>query len=216
MIKIFAYCGIFSAIIMSFADMLLDLKGKDNTDLGKLELIKSSWDHMDEKRFSYSILIAMVGAPLQMLGCTAMAYQMSLQDKNFALAFWMICLIGATGSFFIHTLICLFPLIYKYMKPHYTFEMIDDFINHLFTLLKIPFSIQYLCLVGLSGVMIIYAIITNVISLPISFIILTPPVLTLLGLTLRKIKHDWFYDLPGIIMPSVGVGCIGLLALFTM
>jgi hypothetical protein len=39
-----------------------------------------------------------------------------------------------------------------------------------------------------------------------------PLSLMIAGTLLRKLKKDWFYDLPGIIMPSLGLGLLGLMA----
>lgn len=51
-------------------------------------------------------------------------------------------------------------------------------------------------------VCVIAAILTGVLTVPKWFVLLNPFVFLLAGVGLRKIKPEWFYDLPGIILPK--------------
>ena len=108
---LFGLCGGLGCVFFVIGDLLLDVKGPDNRKLGKYGIMDSAWDRMDVRRFRWSILCALVGAPLSFLGTTAMAGQLAQEHPDFALAFWLSCVVGCTGSFFIHTIICLFPVV---------------------------------------------------------------------------------------------------------
>ena len=41
-------------------------------------------------------------------------------------------------------------------------------------------------------------------------------VFLLIGVTLRKIKKEWFNALPGIIMPSLGLSMIGVIGILNL
>lgn len=45
-------------------------------------------------------------------------------------------------------------------------------------------------------------------------VLLNPLVFLLVGMGLRKWKPDVFYDLPGIILPSLGMGMFGLIGIW--
>ena len=57
-----------------------------------------------------------------------------------------------------------------------------------------------------AAVCVIGAILTGILSVPKWFVLLNPFVFLLVGVGLRKLKPDLFYDLPGIILPSLGMG----------
>jgi hypothetical protein len=191
-------------------DMLLDLKGRNNKKLGKHGFIESAWETNAPWRFKASILLAAAGVPLYFLGITSLAMQMT--NVGFALAFWITALVGATGGFFIHALICIFPLLYKKIRENRSFEEAEAVLNVGYEAAKIPFFAQFALLVFGSSVMFIIAVMMGYLSLPVWMIVLTPLCLMVVGLLLRIIKRSWFFDLPGIIMPSMGLGLLGLMA----
>ena len=213
---VFGICGILSGVIMASGDLLLDLKGREDREIGKYGLLHSAWSHMEEKRFRGSILLAMVGTPMQLLGHLAMAHRLSLASPVYGRVFFLTSLLGLCGAFFIHTLLCLFPILYKYLEPGHTVEQIDELIHKIYDAVKLPFWIQYFCLVALPGFLIMGAIFSGLLPISRWYCLLTAPVMTVFGLLLRKWKPRVFYDLPGIVMPSLGVGCVGLLAVISM
>ncbi len=144
------------------------------------------------------------------LGLTSLAMQM--KNETFALVFWIIALVGATGGFFIHALICIFPLLYKKMIKDRPFEEVEAVLNAGYNAAKIPFFAQFILLVIVSSILLASAIAMGYLSLPVWTIAITPLCLMIVGALLRAIKRSWFYDLPGIIMPSLGLGMMGLLA----
>lgn len=60
--------GLIGGVLCAIADMLLDLKGKDNQKLGKNGLVDSKWEYMSEWRFKVSILVVMIAVPLYAMG----------------------------------------------------------------------------------------------------------------------------------------------------
>lgn len=216
MILIFGVSGIIGGIICACGDLFLDLKGRDNQKLGTLQIIDSKWEDMSIWRFHISILLVMAGVPLYFLGLTSMAVQLSLRNPAYGLVFWIVSVVGSIGGFFIHVIICLLPIIYKTMRPTNEFSVIEKVINAIYKAIKIPFIIMYILLVGVTSLMIGYAIFQGYLSISYFTIFLTPLSLLIIGVLLRRIKYEWFYDLPGIIMPSIGLGMIGFMSILNM
>lgn len=212
----FGLLGIIGGIICAGGDILLDLKGKDNIKSGKYQIIDSKWKDMKIWRFNLSIILVMIGVPLYFLGLTSMAAQLAAKNPTFSLIFWIVSLVGSIGGFFIHVFICLLPIIFKTMYAKVEFSELENLINTIFKSVKIPFIFLYVMLVGVTSIMIACAIFMGYLSISPFFILLTPFSLMMIGVTLRKLKYDWFYDLPGIIMPSIGLGMIGLMAILNI
>jgi hypothetical protein len=207
---IFGWLGLLGGILTATGDVLLDLKGRDNKKLGRYKFMESAWDTIAVWRFRTSILLAAAGVPLYFLGLTSLAMQMT--NAVIALTFWLVCLSGAIGGFFIHALICLFPILYKKMRENRPFDEIETALNTMYDAVKIPFYLQFVLLVFGSSLLYIVAIIMGYLALPVWTVTFTPLCLMIAGILLRILKRDWFYDLPGIIMPSMGLGLLGLLA----
>ena len=210
---IFGSLGILGGLLTCAADILLDSKGKDNVKKGKYGFIDSAWDHMDLRRFPASIFLALLGTPLLFLGFTAMAGQLLAARETFGKAFWYVAMVSCTSGSFIHTIICLLPVIYKTMTKKHSPEDAEEVLNAVYRAVAVPFWILYLLLtLGTSG-MIIWAICFDYLRLSPAWILLTFPVLELTGLVLEKVRHDWFYDFPHILMPTLSLGLVGLLAI---
>lgn len=207
---VFGWLGLLGGVLTATGDVLLDLKGAGNATLGKYKFIESAWDRMAAGRFRASILLAAVGVPLYFLGLTSLAMQMT--NDAFALVFWIVCMTGATGGFFIHALTCLFPILYKKLMDNHSFTEAEAILNVGYEAVKIPFFVQFIFLVFGSSVLFSTAVILGYLSLPVWTIALSPLCLMLAGMLLRALKNGWFHDLPGIVMPSSGLGAMGLLA----
>lgn len=188
-------------------------KGAGNKKLGKHKFMDSNWANMSEWRFKVSILLVAVGVPLYLLGATSMARQLADADLYFGLVFWVVMMVGSIGGFFIHAFLCCIPIIYKIMINRAGFELTEEVINRIYNAIKIPFFMMYTALVGVSSIMLFIAKAMGYLYIPFIMLALTPLPLLIIGVLLRFIKNKWFHDLPGIIMPSVGLGMIGLLAM---
>ena len=147
------------------------------------------------------------------LGFMAMADQIHFVSLHLANVMWMVGLFGCAGGAFIHIIICLFPVIYKTMQPYHKLDEIDRVINGVYNAVKVPFWICYTLLVGVSSLIVMYATFRGYLHLSYWMMLLTPLSTTLIGLILRVIFPRTCYDLPGIILPSTGIGMIGLLAI---
>ncbi|MGN0386743.1 MAG: DUF6796 family protein [Lachnospiraceae bacterium] len=62
-------------------------------------------------------------------------------------------------------------------------------------------------------VCVIAAIVTGTLAVPKWFVLLNPFAFLLVGMGLRKAKPEVFYDLPGIILPSLGMGMFGVIGI---
>ncbi|KAL6628111.1 hypothetical protein U3516DRAFT_621733 [Neocallimastix sp. 'constans'] len=202
---IYSIIGFFGGLLCCVADILLDLKGKDNKAVGH---VHSNWNKMSLWRFHWSINLAIIAIPMYNLGLISLGNQVAIISPVVGFIFKALGYLSNAGAVFIHVSICYGPCIYKGIKDKKSGE---EAINALLNAAQNPFIILYLFeIFGISGT-IAYALIKNYIQLSNFFILLTPLCTFTIGITLRKIKYSWFYDLPGIIMPSFGMSCIGLI-----
>jgi hypothetical protein len=209
---VFGIFGIIGGLLCAFADILFDLKGKDNIKSGPAKIIDSNWQIMPEWRFNVSILAAALGAPLFLLGFLGMTNQLAQSDKTVAMVFLAFSVIGASGGLFIHASVCILPIISKTLtKNGVNKDIVETICAKIYNAVKIPLSIMFLSLVAATSIILIYAIIRNYLNVPFVFVILNPLGLILTGWLFRLINKRAFSDLPGIIMPSVGIAMIGLM-----
>ena len=207
---IFGILGMTGGILCAIGDMFFDMKGNDSNKLGKYKLMESNWDRMSSWRFKVSILLASVGVPLYVLGFISMAMQIS--NKTVAMAFGIISCLGALGGIMIHTMCCIYPILYKTLKNHLSMEAFEEGLNASFDAIKIPFVFYFVCLVIVPSILLEVAIIRGYLQLPGWCALLTSVPFMIVGIMLRLVKKEWFNDQPGIIMPSMGISMIGLLA----
>ena len=209
--------GIIGGLLCAVADMLLDMKGKDNRKIGKTTgLIESNWLKMSEWRFGGSIITAAVAVPLYSCGVISLALQIQKNNRILAYALLACIFVGAMGGFFIHSMICIMPIIYKEMMEKADFERAEGVIDRVWKTIKYPFFVLYIILVIGTTALIITAVISGAIDVPLWCVLLNPVVFQLVGLLLRAIKKDWFYDLPSICAASLGLASIGVIGIINL
>ncbi|MDR1184630.1 MAG: hypothetical protein LBK67_07520 [Coriobacteriales bacterium] len=205
--------GLFGGLLCAGADVLLDLKGKGNKKYGPGGVMDSNWEKMALWRFKASIWMAAVATPMYLMGCIALYRQIAQNDAILAGVFGICAVIGSCGTLFIHATLCYFPIINKTLSAQQVAQdTIGQTISTLYHAMLVPFLALWLLLVvGLSGIA-AYAILTGALALHWGFILLTPLCLVVAGVLLRLINRRIFADLPGICMPSIGLGMLGLIA----
>lgn len=204
--------GLAGGILCAIADILLDLKGNNNVKIGKYGIIDSNWVNMAGWRFSLSVAVAAIAVPMYYMGIIAMTNQLQAANRLLGTSFWVAGTVGAIGGLFIHATLCYFPMIYKRLAKDNQSELAENIINGIFNSIKIPFITVFVLLTIVTSVIIVIAIIRDYLAIPAYFIILNPLGLMLIGFLFRKINSRVFADLPGICMPSIGLGMIGLAA----
>jgi hypothetical protein len=208
--------GIIGGLLCAFADILFDLKGKNNVKSGPAKIIDSNWQIMSEWRFNISILIASIGVPLFFLSFLGMANQLAQSNKTVAMTFLVFSVVGASGGLFIHALACLLPIIGKTLtKNGVNNDIIENVIGKIYKAVKTPLFVMFSSLVIATSGVLIYAIIKKHLNVPLIFVIFNPLGLILIGWLFRLINKKIFNDLPGIIMPSVGIAMIGLMTVIS-
>lgn len=207
---IFSIIGLFGGILCACADLLLDLKGKDNKKIGKYGFIDSKWSEMNDKRFGASIVMAMTAVPMYALGMYSLGCQIG---EGLGAAMKFAALVGSMGGFFIHAFLCLMPVIYKTISDEALGEKV---INRMYETIKLPFYLLYFILTLAPTILTDIAIFGGNIDVPMYCALLNPIVFLIVGVLLRVIKYDWFYDLPGICMPSLGLGMFGLIGIINL
>jgi hypothetical protein len=205
--------GICGGLLCAAADILLDYKGKGNEKYGPSGIMDTNWEKMSLWRFKASIWLAAIAVPMYLMGCVAMYHQIARGSEVVGGIFGICAVIGSCGTMFIHATLCYLPIICKTLSAEKTSQnTIEKTANALYRAMVVPFLALWLILVvGLSGI-VVYAILSNILTISRFFIILTPLCLVLMGVLLRAANGKVFADLPGICMPSIGIGMLGLMA----
>lgn len=207
--------GLIGGLLCCVGDILFDFKGKDNQKLGSSGNIDSNWLNMAYWRFGASILFAMAGDALVGLGIFSLADQIRESNSILALVMALCGYVGVIGGFFVHTCVCIQPIIYKKIMEEDNFGLADKTLEAYYKAVMPPFLISYVILM-VPSVCSVIAIIAGYLAVPKWFVLLNSIVFLFIGVGLRKLKHDWFYDLPGIIMPSLGLGMLGLIGIVNL
>ena len=212
---IFGMLGIAGGILCAVGDMLFDLKGKGNEKLGISGNIDSNWIKMPYWRFGVSILVAFFGDALIGFGFYSLVSQMNDVSSEMAAVTAVCSYVSVIAGFFIHTVLCIQPIIYKKIMETDNFKLADDTLEAYYKAVIPPFLIGYLFML-VAAICVVVAILKGFLDVPKWFVLLNPFVFLLIGVGLRKIKPEWFYDLPGIVLPSLGMGMYGLIAIVNM
>lgn len=202
--------GLIGGILCAMADMLLELKGKNNKKLGENRIIDSNWEYMSEWRFKLSVLVVMIAVPLYAVGLWSLSEQIG---GTIGMVLKPVTFVGSMGGFFIHAFLCLLPIVYKSSSDK---EQAVVIIDKMYSTIKIPFLILYLVLTLATTVLVVIAIINGSLNVPWFCLLLNPIVFMIIGILLRFVKYDLFYDLPGICMPSLGLGMFGLIGIINL
>ena len=209
---VFGLLGILGGLLCAVGDILFDLKGKGNSKSGPSGLIDSNWQKMADWRFPASILLAGVGVPLYLLGFLGMSNQLAQTNETVGMIFLVFAVVGSAGGFFIHAIVCCIPVICKTLgKKNVGEDTIHEVVGKLFSAIKIPFVVMFCSLVMATSITLIFAILKGYLHVPLIFIVVNPLGLMLIGWVFRLINKKVFSDLPGIIMPSMGIAMIGLM-----
>lgn len=209
---IFSILGILGGILCAIGDMLFDLKGKSNQKLGTSGNIDSNWVNMAYWRFGASIMVAFIGDVLIGFGFYSLVSQISATNHALAAAVGVCGYVSVIGGFFVHSVLCIQPIIYKKIMETDNFKLADDTLEAYYKAIMPPFLIGYGFIIA-ATICVIVAILTGALNVPKWFVLLNPLVFLFIGMGLRKLKPQWFYDLPGIILPSLGMGMFGLIGI---
>lgn len=208
-----AVLGILGGLLCAIADLFLDLKGTDNQKLGSKEIIDSKWADMPHYRFVVSTILAFFAVPMYSCGVLALGDIFSAHSAIFSKFFITISFVGAMSGFMIHTFLNLCPTMYRIVLKNASFELAEKLINSTFRQIYFPFIAGYSMLVIISSGMIIFAILSGLVTAPLWCICLNPVVFQIVGLLLRATGLKCFIDAPGCCAASLGLASYGVLAL---
>ena len=212
---VFAILGVCGGLCTAAGDMLLDLKGKGNEKLGSSKNIDSNWLKMSEWRFRLSVICGMIGCPMGGLGYYALAMQIEPFNNAMAFVVKLATLLGTMGGFFIHTILSIQPIIYKRIMKTNQFELADDVLEGFYGALKIPFVVLYIPLL-VPTVCFIIAILNGYLDVPTWMLVCNPVVTSIIGWILRAVNKNVFYDMPAIIMNSIGTSLMCMVVMLSI
>ena len=213
---IFSIMALVGGLLCSIGDILFDLKGKGNKKLGTSKNIDSNWSKMKEVRFKLSIIFAMFGVIL--LGFGFYAISDMVKESNVMLSNMILItgFIGCVGGLFVHSLLCVQAIIYKRITDNgkTNFEIANNTLEGFYSAIIFPFMLLYVTLM-IADILVSVSILTGALNVPKWMALLNSVVFLIIGVLFRKINPDKFQDLPGIIMPSLGLSMIGVIGIAT-
>lgn len=212
---LFSILGLIGGILCAIADMLFDLKGKGNKKLGTSGNIDSNWQKMAYWRFGASIMVVFIGDILVGFGFYSLSCQLKGINDTLAIMIAVCGYISVIAGFYVHTVLCIQAVIYKKIMETDNFQLADETLEAYYKTIICPFFIGYIFIL-VTAICVMIAIWTRALAVPQWFILLNPLVFLLIGVGLRKIKPQWFYDLPGIIMPSLGMAMFGVIGIVNL
>lgn len=211
---IFSIMSLVGGLLCCTGDVLFDLKGKNNEKLGTSKNIDSNWSKMSEWRFRASIICAMFGVILVGFGFWAIASMIREKDIILSNIILITGFIGCTGGLFVHALLCIQAIIYKRITDNgkTNFEIADNTLEGLYKAIMFPFFLLY-CFLMIADISVVVAVLSGALGVPKWMALLNSIVFLIIGVVFRKINPDKFQDLPGIIMPSLGLAMIGVIGI---
>ena len=211
---IFSIMALVGGLLCCVGDILFDLKGRGNKKLGTSKNIDSNWSKMSEVRFKLSIIFAMFGVILIGFGFYAIADM--VRENNIILSNLILItgFIGCVGGLFIHSLLCIQAVIYKRITDNgkTNFEIADNTLEGFYKTIMFPFMLLYVVFM-LADILVSVSVLTGALNVPKLMALLNSVVFLIIGVLFRKINPDKFQDLPGIIMPSLGLAMMGVIGI---
>lgn len=211
---LFSILGLVGGLLCCAGDILFDLKGSGNQKLGKSKNIDSNWLKMAEWRFGVSILLAMFGDIGVGFGFYSIANQIYASHSVLAVVLAITGYSGAAGGIFIHASLCMQAVIYKRIMSggEKNFELADHTLEGFYKTVTVPFFLMYIVLMT-ADICVSGAVLIGALPIPKWTALLNSVVFLLIGWLFRKIDPKRFQDLPGIIMPSLGLAMVGLIGI---
>lgn len=211
---LFSILGLVGGLLCCAGDIFFDLKGPGNQKLGTSKNIDSNWLNMAERRFSVSILLALTGDIGVGLGFYSIARQIYESHSVLAVVLAITGYAGAAGGIFIHAMLCVQSIIYKRIMSggENNFELADHTLEGFYKAVIIPFFLLYIILMT-ADVCVSAAVLIGALPVPKWMALLNSVIFLLIGRLFRKIDPERFQDLPGIIMPSLGLAMVGLIGI---
>lgn len=211
---IFSIMGLVGGLLCCAGDLLFDLKGKGNKKLGASKNIDSNWSKMSEWRFGVSIICAMFGVIFVGFGFYAMADMIRENNTILSNIILITGFIGCIGGLFVHALLCVQAVIYKRITDNgkTNFKIADNTLEGFYKAIMFPFFLLY-CILMIADICVVIAVLSGALVVPKWMALLNSIVFLIIGVVFRKINPDKFQDLPGIIMPSLGLAMIGVIGI---
>lgn len=211
---IFSIMALIGGLSCCVGDILFDLKGKGNKKLGTSKNIDSNWSKISEWRFGLSIIFAMFGVILLGFGLYAIGDIVRENNEILSNIILITGFIGCTGGLFVHSMLCVQAVIYKRITDNgkTNFEFADNTLEGFYKTIIFPFILVYSVFM-IADICIAIAILNGALGVPRWMALLNSIVFLFIGMLFRKINPDKFQDLPGIIMPSLGLAMIGVIGM---
>ncbi len=117
-------------------------------------------------------------------------------------------------GFGFYAVLCIQAVIYKRITNNgkSNFEIADNTLEGYYKAILPPFLLLYSILM-ITDICIIVAVLMGYLGVPKWMALLNSIVFLIIGVLFRKINPDKFQDLPGIIMPSLGLAMTGVIGI---
>lgn len=144
----FAFVGMLGGFLCSVADYFLEYLGAlPNETIGAYGVVETAWASMAAWRFPASIWIAAVTVPMYVMGFLAIARQMRATHEKIGKLFGASALLGSLGGLFIHIMLCVLPVAYRYLVANASRELAVGTIDAMVGSFIVPFYAYYVFLI---------------------------------------------------------------------
>lgn len=215
MLMTFSILGLIGGLLCVVGDILFDFKGKGNQKTGPGGNVDTNWIKMADWRFVVSIIFAFFGDIFVMFGIYSLGMQIAEVNQTLGYITAIVGCAGTVGGVLVHTSLCIQPLLYKRLVEAGHSELVDSVLKTFYKAITFPFIVGYLLMMT-PCITSIIAILTECLDVPKGFALLNSIVFLIIGVTFRKINPKLFQDLPGIIMPSMGLAMLGLIGIVNL
>lgn len=156
----------------------------------------------------------MFGVILVGFGFYAIGYMIRENDIILSNLILITGFIGCVGGLFVHSLLCLQAVIYKRITDNgkSNFELADNTLEGFYKAIMFPFFLAYIILM-IADICIAVAVLNGSLGVPKWMALLNSIIFLIIGVLFRKASSDKFQDLPGIIMPSLGLAMVGVIGI---
>lgn len=129
----------------------------------------------------------------------------------------MLGVAGSIAGLFIHAVLCLQAIIYKRAMENGegAFEIVDGILEGVYKAILVPFFLLYAVLM-VATICVSVAVGCGVLGCPAWMWPLNSVAFLIVGALFRKANPVLFQDLPGIIMPSLGLAMVGLVGVVAL
>ena len=183
----FGIFGIISSLLASLADVPLVKPGKPKPE-EKLSLngVNPWWADVSPKRFQVSFWLSFLGQPGGYITMWLLADLIARENETLALVLRVNTFIGCYIGLLCHVVYCMKPLLYQKLSKKMSDSESLEVIKAIDPMIKVPMVIGFLSLWLGGTIIMIIAVVTGALAVPMVCVLLNPIVALLVLMVVKK------------------------------